>query len=174
MRTKLQPVAPVGSAGVVSLLWVLFVSAFSVVVPQLSAQSIPLDTGSAQGFNDGEKAAEQRPVGMRFAGGFAGGFVAGFTAPFAIFGRSPEGFLIGGAGTAAIVAAAESGNRLPSDSLMSLAKMRGQWYRGGFEEGYSTRLRSRRRSAAFVGGAIGVGAGVGTLYYLISHFLPYT
>ena len=150
------------------------VSFLSVLVPPLSAQSIPFDTASAEGFKDGEKAAHRPGVGARFAGGFGSGFVAGFSAPFAIFGRSPQGFLIGGAGVAGIVAAAESGNRLPADSLVRVARTRGQGYRIGFEEGYSTRLQSRRRSAAFMGGVIGVGAGVGTIYYLVTHFLPYT
>jgi hypothetical protein len=166
MRTKLRTLVTIESAVVVFSL--------CVVVPALRAQSIFVDTASAEGFKDGEKAAQRPGVGARFATGFGGGFVAGFSAPFAIFGGSSEGFLIGGGGVAIVVAAAESGNRVPSDSLMSLAKTRGQWYRVGFEEGYSTRLQSRRRSAAFLGGAIGVGAGVGTLYYLVLRLLPYT
>ena len=174
MRRKLQALVTSEPVGVVSFLLVLFTSACLVGVPRLSAQSIPVDTASAEGFRDGEMAAQRPGVGARFAGGFGGGFVAGFSAPFAIFGKSAEGFLIGGAGVAGIVAAAESGNRLPPDSLMGLARMRGQMYRSGFEDGYSTRLQSRRRSAALVGGAIGVGAGVGTLYYLVLRLLPYT
>ena len=160
MRTKLR-----------ALVVVFFLS---VLVPPLSAQSIPVDTASAEGFKAGEKAAQRAGVGGRLATGFGGGFVAGFSAPFAIFGRSPEGFLIGGAGATLVVAAAESGNLLPADSLRRIARTRGQGYRIGFEEGYSSRLQSRRRSAAFMGGVIGVGAGVGTIYYLVTHFLPYT
>jgi hypothetical protein len=174
MRTKLQAFVKSELVDVVSFLPVLLTCVCLVGVPRLSAQSIPVDTASAEGFKDGEKAAQRPGVGARFASGFGGGFVAGFSAPFAIFGRSPEGFFIGGAGVAGIVAAAESGSPRPSESLVSVAKMRGHWYRTGFEEGYSTRLQSRRRSAAFLGGAIGVGAGVGTLYYLLLHFLPYT
>jgi len=166
MRTKLRAVVTVESAVVIFFLL--------AVVPRVSAQSIPVDTARAEGFKDGEKAAQKRGVGARFGNGFSSGFVAGFSAPFAIFGGSPQGFLIGGAGVSGIVASAELGTRHAPDSLVSLAGIRGQGYRSGFEDGYSTRLRSRRRSAALIGGVIGVGAGVGTLYYLVLHFFPYT
>jgi hypothetical protein len=151
---------------------------FSVVVAVTAGAAAPLaaqswsppDTAAVAGFKDGQTAAQKRPVTLRFVGAFGGGFVAGITAPFGIFGGSTEAFAMTAAGSGIVVAASQWGSVLPPDSLVARANQRSRWYRVGFEEGYITKLRSRRRGAALLGGALGAGAGLGTLYYLLTRY----
>jgi hypothetical protein len=162
----------------VTVLRVIWFPLFLVSLPELlpaqagqrsglSTTTSAFDSASAAGLRDGNAAARKIPVSGRGAAGFMSGLPVGFLGPFLIFGGNPVGALGVGAGGAGIYAAAQTGNRVPSDSLTALAEQKGAEYAKAFSKGYSDRLLARRRSAALIGGVGGTATGFGALFLLI-------
>lgn len=133
----------------------------------VSTATISFDSAAAAGLRDGNAAARKIPVSGRGAAGFVSGLPVGFLGPFLILGGSPIGALGVGAGGAGMYAAAQTGNRAPSDSLAVLAQQKGAEYAKAFSKGYSDRLLARRRTAALLGGVGGTATGFGALFLLI-------
>jgi hypothetical protein len=149
-----------------------FAFALTVIGAPMAAQSslATEDTSVVAGYRDGRIEAGKRRVGFRGVAGLVGGVAAGFAAPIALFVGSGPGVGIFGAGSGGVLAAAEMGRNVPSDSLTARSARRGKLYAIAFDRGYSDRLKSRRRTAAYTGGGIGAVAGIVLLFMALQGY----
>ena len=125
-------------------------SAVLLVVPAATSQAqtpaagntTPADSTFAAATLHGQALANQQAVGGRFAGGFVGGLFLGLI----------------GTGIAWAVASGDD-TPLPTAQAMQLANANPN-YTLAFQQGYSTRLKSRRKSNALTGGLVGTATAV--------------
>jgi hypothetical protein len=105
--------------------------------PAAAAQPPGIDSSAAAGVLHGRALAETRGMGGRFAGGFASGVLLGLI----------------GTGIAYVIAGSD-GTSLPAAEAARLSTA-SPTYSLAFQQGYSERLKSRRRSSALTGGLLG-------------------
>jgi hypothetical protein len=102
-----------------------------------AAAPASVDSAPAAAMLHGQALANQQSVGGRFAGGFAAGFFLGLI----------------GTGIAWAVAGSDD-TPVPSTHASQLASSNPN-YNLAFQQGYSARLKSRRKSSALTGGLVG-------------------
>ncbi len=140
----------------------------SFVPRHFSAQDI------APGFREGQAAADEQSVTLHRVLGFVGGLVAGF-AFLEGTAQSPSTvtagwYRVAGVGAALVVVPALPWSAQPSPSLRRDLAVRGAEYNLGFEQGYSSRLKSRRTRSSVVSGLAGIAGGavgLAVLCYLL-------
>lgn len=125
-------------------------------------------TDFEDGVLAGSSAAEAPSVSSHGVAGFIGGLPLGLLGIVALKDRDSPQIVGAGGGLALIAAATLVGPAEPPADLLLAADERGRAYAAGFITGYETRLRSRQRRAALVGGLAGVGAGLGLLILALS------
>jgi hypothetical protein len=153
--------------------------AFVVVgATSLSAQdTTPRDTASVivedstawrEGLSAGHESAERQSVAGRASLGFLGGVPTGFFLLPAVT-LSPPWILAAGSGVALVISAGRTGGSEPPADVVESAANGREAFARGFRQGHTERLRARRHKAALVGGAVGVAAGLGYFFWLVSN-----
>ena len=105
--------------------------------PAPTAQPVAVDSSPAAAVLHGRALAERRGMGGRFAGGFASGVLLGLI----------------GTGITYVIAGSDD-TSLPAMEAARLSATN-PTYSLSYQQGYSERLKSRRRSSALTGGLLG-------------------
>jgi len=125
------------------------------------------------GWREGRAAADDKSVGGRKFLGFVGGLTLVLFGPEAMLQDNEPGFFaaaaLGGAALSGLsVLAVGVGSLEPDAVVMEDIRTQGLDYTRAFQNGYSSRLRSRRARAGLVGSGLGLVAGAALVVVLVT------